>query len=130
MRAVVRARFLVAALAVVTGCGGESGPTPGELTVRLTTPNADDGAMVLVLSGPGPITNVAAASAGTLVHARDAGGAVRVAVFGSIASGDLIHFSVPDVEQASSYQTTIQEVADRGNVLRPGATAYTLSIVR
>jgi hypothetical protein len=130
MRAAARAGFLVAALAVVTACAGESGPTPGELTVRLTTPNADDGAMVLVLSGPGPITNVAAASAGTIVHARDASGSMRVAAFGSIASGDLIRFSVPDVEQASSYQATIHEVADRGNVLRPAVTSYTLAIVR
>ena|SRR5688500_4520478 len=142
-----RARLMVLAGAILAACGGgDSGSTttqptppepvqptvpvavPGTLTVRLVTPNTDDGAILLEINGPVPAAELTSAAQGAIVHARANGNTSRVAVFGAIASGALLRFSVPDVNAAPKFSAQILEASDRGSALRPGVTAYQLTI--
>lgn len=104
---------------------------PGVLTVTLVTPNGDDRAVLVSVTGPGEIAEVSAALPGEYtVHARKNGPSVRAAVFGSISSGPVLRLSVPDVNRLSSYTATIEEVVDPSSNVRPSKSGYTLTISR
>jgi hypothetical protein len=126
---------LILALAAAACTGGDDGgttpppPEPGVLTVSLTTPNTDDRALVVEVTGPS-ITGVTAANAAYVVHSRAPGAtSVRAAVFGALGSGALLRFSVPDVNAAAAYKATVVEVADGANALRQ-TTGYAATIAR
>ena len=142
-----RARLvtLAASVALLVSCGGGDGggtsrvpppppqpaapvAVPGTLTVRLVTPNGDDGAIVFEITGPAPATEVTAAAPGAVVHARANGNTSRVAVFGSLGAGALVRFSVPDVNAVQQYAAQVIEASDRGSALRASVTAYQLTI--
>ena len=101
---------------------------PGTLTARLVTPNSDDGAILLDITGPAPAAEITAAVQGAVVHSRTNGNTTRVAVFGSLASGALLRFSVPDVNAAAQFTAQVTEASDRANALRPSATGYQITI--
>ncbi|HEX2203394.1 MAG TPA: hypothetical protein VHG91_08850 [Longimicrobium sp.] len=130
----IRAGALVLALAACDGGGGGGGPTetpvPGYLRVTLDTPAADDRAMVVQLTGPGDITEVAAARGGHRVFTRAAGGGVRAAVFGSLTDGALLRFRVSDVAKASQYGAALVEVSDASHALRGSTGGYGLSVAK
>jgi len=143
-----RVRLVALAGAVVLAAcgGGESGeapteptppppaqpvvpaPVPGTLTVRLVTPNTDDGAILLEITGPAPAAELTSAAQGAVVHARANGNTSRIAVFGALGSGALLRFSVPDVNAAQQFSAQLLEASDRGSALRPSVTAYQLTI--
>jgi hypothetical protein len=142
----VRLVALTSTVAFLASCGGgDSGRTPteptpppvqptvpvavpGTLVVRLVTPNTDDGAIVLEITGPAPAAELAAAAPGALVHIRANGNTARVAVFGELGAGTLLRFNVPDVNAAPQYGAQVIEVADRASALRTGVTGYQLTI--
>jgi hypothetical protein len=101
---------------------------PGTLTVRLVTPNADDGAILFDITGPAPPVDITAAVQGAVVHSRIVGNTTRVAVFGSLASGALVKFSVPDVNAAAQYTGQVTEASDRASTLRASVTGYQVTI--
>ena len=141
-----RRRLLMLTGAVaLAACGGDGGgaateppPTPvqptapvavpGTLTVRLVTPNTDDGAILLEITGPAPAAEPTSAAQGVVVHARASGNTSRVAAFGPIGPGDLLRFSVPDVNAAPQYTARAIEASDRGSALRTSVTGYQLTI--
>ncbi|HET7232953.1 MAG TPA: hypothetical protein VFJ16_23290 [Longimicrobium sp.] len=133
----IATRIASAALCVIAAaCGdGKRGvveppaPVPGVLTVSLATPNADDRAAVLTITGPAAISSVSP-STGIVEHHRTNAGTTRVAVFGALSSGALLRISVADVNQAAQYTVSLEEVADATNALRPTLTGYTASVVR
>lgn len=126
---------LLALAVLTTACASGSGPTtstpsgnPGWLTVQLTTPNSDDGALQLAVSGP-TIDSIAAASPYEGFGVATGSNAF-VLVAGSVTSGNVVRFKVPDVDRASQYTVTVQAVAQRGTyALRPTG-AYQATIVR
>ena len=146
----VRVLLLSGAAGVTLSCGGGGGdrtptqpppeqpatpaqPTapvavPGTLTVRLVTPNADDGAILLEITGPAPIADITAAVQGAVVHSRIVGNTTRVAVFGSLAGGALVKFSVPDVNAAPQFTGQVTEASDRASTLRTSVTGYQITI--
>jgi hypothetical protein len=142
-----RARLaaLVGAAALFASCGGGDGgaaptlPTPpvqptapvavpGTLTISLTTPNTDDGAMLLEIAGPASVAELTSPVQGALVYTRANGNSSRVAVFGSLGAGALLRFSVPDVNAVQQYAAQVIEAADRGSALRANVTGYKLTI--
>jgi hypothetical protein len=144
-----RARLLlascIAVLASSCGGGGDAGvapteptptptlptvptATPGTLTARLVTPNSDDGAIIVDITGPAPAAEPTALTPGASLYARSNGNTARVAVFGALGSGALVRFSVPDVNAASQYSAQVAEVSDRSNALRPSVTGYQVTI--
>jgi hypothetical protein len=139
----IRVALTAAALAFSAACSADGGPMeppppaespalePGVLTLRLATPHADDGALLLTLVGPGPITEVAAAAGSAyVVHSRAVDGVTRIAVFGAVAAGDLVRFTVPDVNRAASYSAALLELSDRASALRASTDGYALTVVR
>ena len=117
--------YITSAFALVA-CGrdkGPAGPRAGELTLTLTTPFPDDGAILVAITGPG-IGTVRATSDALALHSRAVAGGVRVAVFGDIASGSLLRIAVPDASQASKYSASVIEVSDRANAVRAVLSGY------
>ena len=122
----------IAALAAGWGCG--DGPTepkavPGTLLLQLTTPYADDGAIMLEIRGP-DIDQLAAVNSAHLMYSlATSGSVVRVVVVGDIRSTGLLEFHVPDVRAVDDYTAQVIEVADRTNALRSRLAEYELLII-
>ncbi len=126
------ALLLAAALPWSSGCGDDPGPTGpqgGILEVSLTTPNADDAAMVLRLTGPG-ISQVRASEGGNYLHLVESGSEVIVVLVGDLPAGGIVRFSVPDVEAVDSYGAAILEVADESNALRASLSGYEVDMAQ
>ncbi len=123
------------ALALGLACGGDGddgGPTngggPDTLVLSLITPNNDDGAILFTISG-GDIDSPTAASAADVLFFRSTGAtSISAVIVGDISAGALVEFEVPAGTSASSYTTTITEVADRSNALRGSVAGYSLSV--
>jgi hypothetical protein len=105
-------------------------PVPGVLNVTLATPNANDRAALLTITGPAALTQLEAVGAGVVLHQRASGTTVHVAVFGPLASGGLLRFTVPDVNKAASYTVTVTEVAADTNRLRDNLAGYVTTVAR
>ena len=121
-RVVVSLGILVAGL----GCGGDNatGPKAGTATVSLTTPNGDDGIVLLTLTGPG-MSNIQSASSSYKVYWRvESPGEVRAIVVGNLASGAVLTASVDDVGKIGQYGGTVVEAASRTDVVRGSTTGY------
>ena len=107
-------------------------PEPGVLVVRLTTPNTGDAAAVLTLTTPSgvAIEEVIASSDDFALYHRISGTAIRIAVFGTLTSGSLARFYVPNVRDASRYSVQLVEVADESNALRSSLAGYSVMVMR
>jgi hypothetical protein len=124
---------LVAALVVGAACSNDSTGSvagAGTLTLRLTTPRSDDGALLFELSGPPIDTTVAANAALQLFTRRTDGSTLIGAVVGTLGDGVIVTLQVPDVAAAARYSARLLEVADRQNVLRTSLSGYALSVTR
>ena len=122
---------LVAALSVSAACSDESitgGPQAGTLSLRLVTPNADDGALQFELSGAPLDTATAGNASLQLFTRRLSDSRVVGVVVGDLANGVLVTLHVPDVSAVAGYTAQVLEVADRGNELRTSLTGYALSV--
>ena len=141
-RALRWATFLVVLLSLaVYGCklddltagndgSGGTDPTAGTLTVSLTTPNADDGAIRFTLTGPF-VTTPRAASADHLVFTRQRSPQeLDVMVLGDLGSEAILILPVRDTHNAPDYQVTITQVATRTNALRTDLTGYSTRVLR
>lgn len=126
-----RAARLVLGAMLVAACTSEpTGPQPGTLSVKLQDPNAGDGALLFTLSGPASPTNVVAASGDTVWDGPFTGTTSSLVVTGSIGTGVILTFDVPDVSVVSRYKAVAtQAAADSGYSLRSLA-GYLLSVTR
>jgi hypothetical protein len=108
----VRRFAAVLVVLALLSCGERtpSGPSPGELEVRLTGP-AGAGAAILIVEG-GEIDTVEAAGYFTR-SAVYSGTARRVLVAGRSLSGPLVRIRVPD--RRTTYRATVVEIADGTN---------------
>ena len=122
---------MVTAVSLVTGCSDP--PTTidarqGTLTLRLTTPNLDDGAIEFSVTGP-PINSAVAVTASLRLFTRRVDDSTMVGVVvGDVANGALVTLQVPDVGAAAAYRARAIEVADRQDVLRESLTGYALTV--
>ncbi len=125
--------FTMVATLLSVACSDEStnpGAVPGTLVVSLTTPRADDGALLFELSGP-PIDSATAINSSLrLFTRRESGSTVIGAIVGVLASGAVVTLHVPDVGHAAGYTATVLEVADRQDALRASRTGYALSVTQ
>ena len=118
------AAFLAAGL---SGCN-ESLPAPTPyttVTIALTTPNTDDGAMLMVFTGLA-LSDVQASSAAYQVFWRVAGPSeTRVIVVGDIVGGPVL--TARAAGRATALTGTVTEVSTRGDQLRSTTTGYSLT---
>ncbi|HET9065647.1 MAG TPA: hypothetical protein VFN22_07515 [Gemmatimonadales bacterium] len=108
---------------------GEQPATPGWLTVQLTTPYADDGALQMRVTGPS-IDSIAPEASydgfGTV-----ASGIGDVVVTGTLTNGNVARFRVSDVTRASQYNVLVVAAAQQTTyALRPNNSVYQAVIVR
>lgn len=127
MTRIVRA---LAALALPLALATCSGPTAGDLTVSLVTPNSDDGAIVVQVtaSQPQEITGAAAACTGCKIFSEQVSATeLRAVVTGNLVAGPLARISVSDTGSPKSYTVQVVQVASRSYQLR-STSGYSLSI--
>ena len=123
---------VLAALLVLAACsGGSSTPmastTAGPLDLVLSSPNADDGALLIEVSGA-PVDSVTAAS-GYVVYAGAPGGAARrIIVQGTIAAGPVARIWVPDATASAAYHATVLQAAARGTYAQRALGGYGIAV--
>jgi hypothetical protein len=128
----------VAFALLATACGGGSsvtGPTtpppatatPGWLTVQLDTPRSDDGAVQLLVTGPG-IDSVKAV--GYDGYAEVVSGEANLLVTGSVGAGMVAQVKVPDVARLAEYHASIVAAAARTTYVLQDLTGYRAVLVR
>lgn len=120
---------MVAAVSLVSACTDYStgtGYEPGTLQVRLHTPHADDGAVLLEISGPA-IESVTANGALQLFTRRD-GTTIVAAIVGELANGTVATVRVPYAATSADYTARVLEVADRDDGLRGSLAGYALTV--
>ncbi len=126
----IAAALAALTLSVACGDGGVTEPLPGTLVLSLTTPNSDDGAILLSISGGGISAPTVVSTSHVLFFRSTGTTSINAVVVGTITAGLLLRFDVPDVGGASAYTGTITEAADRANALRTTLTGYSLEISR
>lgn len=131
---------LLLLLLLAISCGGDDlaspttpqpGPSPavaGWLSVMLTTPNADDGAIQLSLSGA-PIDSLELS--GNPGFAALVDGAGRLLVTGNIRSGVVARIWVPDLRAAARYHGSVDAAAARSSyALQDLSRGYAVQVTR
>lgn len=129
-----RSRWILAmATALLMGAACSDDPVggvtqAGTVTLRLTTPHADDGALLFEVSG-GPIDSATAGNASLRLFTRRPSGSTIVGVVaGVVTNGAVVTLQVPDVGAAAGYTARVVEVADRQNALRTSLAGYALTV--
>jgi hypothetical protein len=94
--------------------------------VTLTTPNEDDGAIMLEMTGD--VDSIEAAAPYTLFTARPAAGVTRTIVAGEIAEGLLLRIHVPDISPEVPPVIHILQVAARDSYAQRPLGGYGLVV--
>ncbi len=126
MRRLVWTGFLAATVTMTATCGESKvldivRGVPGELTLSLVTPNGGaDGAILLLVKGPAPITSASVPSgSGLRLFAGPLGAdSAKFAITGSLANGAIVVLGVADVNRVASYNAFIRQVAANDYTLR------------
>jgi hypothetical protein len=129
----------VAVLMLAAACGGTDDPVgpgtppangPVALTATLTTPNADDGALLLTIGG-GLIDSLQAGTGITLRAAPPSGTTRRVLVTGNLATGTtLFRLWIPDAAAADVYTVTFSQAAAKGSYVQRALTGYQVRLTQ
>lgn len=115
--AIVLAAAVLAAGLACTEDGPTSAPEALPVTVELTSPNEDDGAILLAVTG-GSVDAASAVSGDAALYSGSTGGSTLVAVVGNVTSGPLFEFEAEGGSGSPDYFVEIVEVSDRDNLLR------------
>ncbi len=99
---------------------------PGFVNVTLATPNSNDGALLLTLSG-GTMDSLEA-STGTIYFASTGTNTFRVMVAGAIAAGPVVRFWMPYRRNVAQYVATLEQAAVRSSYVQQDLGEYSLWI--
>ena len=127
MTRALRALALLGVVPLLATC---SGPTAGDLTVSLVTPNSDDGAIVVKVtaSQSKEITGAAVVCTGCKIFPEQVSSTeLRAVVTGNLAAGPLVRISVSDTGAPRDYTVQIVQVASRSYQVR-STSGYALAI--
>jgi len=134
MKRLLGAALLAGVIAVGLSCGGDSTRVsgPGELKVRLTSPNSGlDSAIVFTITGPAALTS-AAPGAGLRLFQQPLGAtSTRFALIGQLTTGaTILTIGIKDLGELSQYSGTITGVAMPNYSLRILPGGYALALTR
>jgi hypothetical protein len=101
---------------------------PGWLTISLDTPNANDGAVQLAVSGP--VIEAAEVTGGFDGLATVSATQAWIVVTGAVGDGAVARIRVPDLNKASQYSVSVQAVAARGTYALGSTAGYRATAVR
>ena len=132
MRMITKLAGLAAVVAIGVNCGGggteSNEPKPGNLTVSLDTPNTDDAAIKLTITGPAALTSITSASPDIRVFQSGTLGVTNtVIITGTIPAGDVLKIGVADKRDVDDYSATVEQVASTTYAIR-ALTGYELSV--
>jgi hypothetical protein len=103
-------------------------PLPGSAVVSLTTPNGDDGAIIVTLQGP-DLSALQSSNAAYIFFTRlPSSSEARVTLVGNVAAGSLFTFKLGAGQALSAYTARVQQVATRGDSLRTSTNGYQLTV--
>jgi hypothetical protein len=124
-----RIALATAVLLAAAACSDSTTPPPpGVIALSLVTPNADDGAITLALTGPG-ITSIASGSAAYAVYWRVVSPTeARVIVVGDLSNGVMATAQVAEANRLSGYHVGILEVATRSDAVRASTAGYAITL--
>jgi hypothetical protein len=117
---------------VVWACShSPTGPQAGTLFIKLQSPNSGaDGAILVTLSSPALVTNVAATGGDTLWTTDYSTTNSRLLLTGPISSGVIAKFDVEDVNLAGEYLVTINQVASSSDYSLRSLSQYVAFVSR
>jgi hypothetical protein len=102
-------------------------PTGGWLTLQLTTPRSNDGAVQFVVSGP---TIDSARVISYNGFATSTGSVANMVVTGQVASGTVGQIYVPDLSRTGEYQASVLAAAARDSYTLQDVSGYRAVLVR
>jgi hypothetical protein len=119
-------------LALIAGvslsCGDGTGtvlPDPGPVTLVLTTPNSNDGAVLLDITGD---AGIALQAQGYELAATPPGTGVRVLVRGDIVGGPIATLIVPDRHKLGRYTVALLQAVARGTYQQLPLAGYVVRL--
>lgn len=116
-------------LLAVAACGeSTTPPEPGVVSLSLVTPNTDDGAMAMVLTGPGVASFSSGSSAYAVYWRVVSATEARVIVVGDLSNGVLATAQVAEANRLSGYHVGILEVATRSDAVRASTAGYAINL--
>jgi hypothetical protein len=134
MKRFVGAALLAGLIAVGLSCGGDSTRVsgPGELKVRLTSPNSGlDSAIVFTITGPTALTSAVPGAGLRLFQEPFGGTSTRFALIGQLTTGaTILTIGIKDLGELSQYSGTITGVAMPNYTLRILPGGYALALTR
>ncbi len=122
--------MVVAATLLLAGCDivgpGEPLVDPGPVDVVLTSPHADDGAVMFSIGG-GAVDSIT--SVGYGIFTTPTGPASRrVVVSGDIVNGPIARAWLPNRRALAPYTLSIEQIAARGTYAQQQSDGYVLSL--
>jgi hypothetical protein len=122
---------LLGLLGVLAACGDSTGTgSPGTLVVSLESPNTDDGAVAVSVTGTG-LTSAAPVGSSVRVFWRLVSETeIQVIVFGNLTAGPLFSVNVGDVRHPDRYSGDVTQVAARSDALRDDISGYAIRLTR
>ncbi len=124
--------MLVLALCLTAACDNPTTITADPqraFVVHLTTPHADDGAVLITLDGlPPTALEITSLDSRLVVYSVRVADTLRIAVFGPITSGPLVQISSLRPSAASLVHAHVEEAASRTNDLRGPSSDYVLAL--
>jgi len=134
MKRLFGAALLAGLIAVGLSCGGDSTRVsgPGELKVRLTSPNSGlDSAIVFTITGPAALTSAVPGAGLRLFQQPFGGTSTRFALIGQLTTGTpILTIGIQDLGELSQYSGTIAGVAMPNYTLRILPGGYALALTR
>ncbi len=126
--------LLAGLIAVGLSCGGDSTRVsgPGELKVRLTSPNSGlDSAIVFTITGPAALTSAVPGTGLRLFQQPFGGTSTRFALIGQLTTGaTILTIGIKDLGELTQYSGTITGVAMPNYTLRILPGGYALALTR
>lgn len=113
-------------LTLLPACSPNTGPTAGTLDLQLSTPYADDGAVLLTVSG-GPVDSVEAAGSRVYLSRPDEATLLLI-VAGDLHAGTIGRLHIPDTRQAPGYTVVVSQVAARSSYTQRDPSQYTIQL--
>ena len=133
----MRIRFVALVLVTALGvtCKDEGPPAvtppgtnPTSLVVGLTTPNADDGALMVTVRGPGMATVVSSSPSYLVFSNLAVQNQAKVIAVGDLRAGAVFTVTVAGANPLSDYTITLDQVASRTDALRANLAAYKVTL--
>jgi hypothetical protein len=132
MRRVSGLALLATVMFAGLSCGDSTASGPGQIKVRLTSPNSGlDSAIVLTITGPAALTS-ATGGAGLRLFQQPLGGTTtRFALTGLLTNNaTILTIGVADISALSQYSGAINGVALPSYQLRSLPGGYALALTR